>query len=573
MKRLLILFGLLLMSFGAQAANITVNSDRNPVRINESFTLTFTADGSVDDDPDFAPLETDFDILSRSSGSQTSFINGNFSSSKTWTLVLMPKQEGDIDIPSIAFGADHSPTKQIRVNAADNATTAGGSEVFMEMELAPKKAWAQSEIVLTVRLLSAINVSQVAMGQLKVTELDTVVEPLGDDRQYQTQRGNRAYLVVERKYALFPQRAGVLHIPAQMGEVTLSSGRSSFFDPFARSGQTRRVRAKAQEIRVLPIPADFHGKHWLAARNVQLIEEWSPNPPQFKVGEPVTRSLTLRADGVPAAQLPELQKYALAGIKRYPDQPALKDDKQGDGLSGSRSEKVALMPTQAGSYTLPEIRVPWWNTRTGKMEVARLAPRTIQVLPGSPGVANPPAAQTVTAQPMPAPTTTAPDTAASVAPTNTPGTPPPSSNLWPWISLALGLGWLVTLLMWGWSRRRQSPASTTPTALPKPSARGLHSAVIQACQQQHAPACKDALIAWGRARYPDAAINSLGDLAALVAEPLHGQLLQLNACLYGGQAADWQCHALAAAFKSLADEGQTTSRTSPRSDLQALNPP
>ena len=572
MKRLLILLGLLLIPFSAQSANITVKSDRNPVHMNESFTLTFTAKGDVDDDPDFEPLGVYFDILSRSSGSQTTIINGNFSSSRTWNLVLMPKQEGEITIPAIAFGSDHSPATLIHVKAADKTAAAGGRDMFMEMTVTPEKAWVQSEVVLTVRLLTAINVSQVALGQLKLNELDTVVQPLGEDKQYQTQRGNQTFLVVERKYALFPQQSGTLHIPAQMGEVSIPAGRSGFFDPFARNSQTRRLRAAPQEITVLPIPAGVDKQHWLAARNLQLIEEWSPNPPVFKVGEPVTRSLTLRADGVPAALLPELKKYTLAGIKLYPDQPVLKDDKQDDGLIGSRSEKVALMPTRTGSYTLPEIRIPWWNTRTGKMEVARLAPRTIQVLPGSPGSSSPPPIPTRSAQAVPAPAPVAPNATSA----NETSTPPPNStsNIWPWISLGLALGWLFSLLLW-WKSRRHGPASvpTTTTAPPTPSTKQLRASVIQACKQQQAQACKDTLIAWGRKQYPDATINSLGDLAAWVGEPLQGQLMHLNACLYSERTADWQGDALAEAFQALVDKKPASAQRSSQPELPALNPP
>ena len=49
-----------LLCMSVQAATITVKSDRSNVGLNESFTLVFESDGSVDDDPDFSSLEQRF---------------------------------------------------------------------------------------------------------------------------------------------------------------------------------------------------------------------------------------------------------------------------------------------------------------------------------------------------------------------------------------------------------------------------------------------------------------------------------------------------------------------------------
>jgi len=67
---------LVLVSGLANAAQIGVGVDRNPVNQDESFTLIFRATGSVDDDPDFLPLETDFEVLSQQKKQQMSWVNG-----------------------------------------------------------------------------------------------------------------------------------------------------------------------------------------------------------------------------------------------------------------------------------------------------------------------------------------------------------------------------------------------------------------------------------------------------------------------------------------------------------------
>jgi len=42
-------------------------------------------------------------------------------------------------------------------------------------------------------------------------------------------------------------------------------------------------------------------------------------------------------------------------LKAYPDQPVLKEQKKVDGMLAFREEKIALIPSKAGSYTLPAI--------------------------------------------------------------------------------------------------------------------------------------------------------------------------------------------------------------------------
>ena len=87
-KRLLNIGSILLLAFmfvfgQAQAANITVKVDRNPVHMDESFHLTYDADSNVSD-PDFSVLNNDFDILNSSQSTNMRMINGNWSLQKSW---------------------------------------------------------------------------------------------------------------------------------------------------------------------------------------------------------------------------------------------------------------------------------------------------------------------------------------------------------------------------------------------------------------------------------------------------------------------------------------------------------
>ena len=75
----------------ASATNIKVSFDRNPVSLDESFQLIFTANESPDDDPDFTPLEQNFTILNQNNTSSASWINGKSSKTVQWILTVKSK--------------------------------------------------------------------------------------------------------------------------------------------------------------------------------------------------------------------------------------------------------------------------------------------------------------------------------------------------------------------------------------------------------------------------------------------------------------------------------------------------
>ena len=52
--------------------------------------------------------------------------------------------------------------------------------------------------------------------------------------------------------------------------------------------------SKPKTVEVMPLPKKNKG-WWLPSKNLKISEKWQPEPPVFKVGEPVTRTLTIIA--------------------------------------------------------------------------------------------------------------------------------------------------------------------------------------------------------------------------------------------------------------------------------------
>ena len=529
------------------AAAVDVTIDRNPVRVNESFQLVFSLDDNPPREPDFSVLQQHFLVLANNRNNSISIINGDYQRSVKWTLQLMAKQIGEYTIPAIRFGDEQSEPFKVTVEASSLGALPHDQQV-LEVLVDRNEVYVQGQVVLTMRLLSATDIAAYEFARIPAEDLDVVVEPLGDPRQYRTRIADRSYLVLEQQYALFPQKSGPLEIPALAGEVRLRS-RSSF-DPFNTGGAIRRLLAQPVSIDVRPIPAEMAGSFWLPARHVELREKWPDDLTGLIAGEPITRSIVIMADGLTAAQLPEFELQAVDGIKQYPDQPVMRNDRGDKGVRGQRGQKVALIPAAAGIYRIPEISVPWWNIASGRVETATLPARELYV-----GAA--PQASTAPSSVAPAATAAEPQAAGG------------ASRFWVWLSLLLGIGWAGSGLLWWWrARPRKGPAENV---MEVPGLGAARRALQRACRENDAVAARVALLYWGQAVLAPRPVANLDALARTLGPEFREQLNLLNRSLYAPAGGDWQGEALLALCQRL-DPAALDRRANASTGLAPLNP-
>jgi len=529
-----IVTGVCLFPLAANAADIVVKVDRPNIQLNEAFTLTFESTSDVDDDPDLTPLETDFKILAQRTTSNFNLSNGNYTKILRWNISLMPLKQGTLKIPSINFGSDKSPEYTITVQAIRKSSGKTGEEFISELEVDQTSVYPQSQIIITQRMLSARTINAFEFSEPEFSGVEINMEPLGETNQYQTKRGDTSYLVLERHYAIYPQSAGKLTISPSIASARVEIANRSQFNSFRRNTKTVRRASADKTVTVRPVPSSFNGNHWLPAKEVQLVEEFPQNS-QHSVGEPITRTLSLFVDGQTAAQLPEFKITNIDKIKQYPDKAVLNDNKSDSGITGGQQIKIALIPSQPGSYTLPEISIPWWNTTKDKLEYATSPARTFTVTtPLSPIEPIVPQ-QTIIEQ--------LPETA--IEPTNEtkPVTDAGSSTdslIWKFISLLLATGWFITLFIL-WKSKRSIHSASFESRPVKLNSKQAILKIQKACDESDAKACKTALLFWANIILDNKPVHSLGELSERVPAPLSDKLNSLNSHLYKDNANSWDC--------------------------------
>ncbi len=268
------------------------------------------------------------------------------------------------------------------------------------------------------------------------------------------------------------------------------------------------------------------------------------------------------ADGIPASQLPSLNRDLGNTVKQYPDQPLLQDKESVGGVTGIRQEKVAIIPTRAGSFELPAIELTWWNTDKRQLETARIAARTIQVAANSSArIVAPVEPESRAERDEPNVPQVAIEPSPSVSETSYPI----------WLIALLVVGWLATALAWWWSVR--STATLIPPSQPNRTCRGGVSADLkQACQINDVTGTATEVVEWAKSRWPESPPLSLGAIInRLEGIDLANELRLLEKSCYSPSAKVWSGTGLLSLLQQFAKA--KADRMGGETVIAPLNPP
>jgi hypothetical protein len=382
LRRLLIISTLCLATMVASDsyAALTAKVDRTVLDSNETLRAELRYDGQVfTGEPDFGPLIKDFEVLSNNRQQNYSNVNGKTESYTAWTLELRPKRAGILLIPSLTFKKEVSNAVELRVRAAPSNSSAnpGTQPIYTETTVDANTPYVGQQVILTHRLYTSVQLRDFALSELAIDK--AVLHRLGDT-QYQKVINGRNYLVLEVKYAIFPQSEGPLIIPSLRFGAYEVNNRSQFGVFNNRGNQiVRDTEPKSLEVTARPPQASVDG--WMPSTSVTMEQRWSGDIDSVTVGEPVTRTITIRAEGLSAAQITPLQEPQGNNYRGYPDQPQLDEIVTTNGLTATRIESLALVPNNSGEITLPAVELIWWDTNSNKRRMASLPSITLQVSP------------------------------------------------------------------------------------------------------------------------------------------------------------------------------------------------
>ncbi len=551
-----LLFLLMIAWSQTALAKVTATVDRAKIVVDETLTLTITRDkSSFFTDPDLAPLHKDFKVLGQSQQSSTQIMNGTARSTVSWHITLAPKRAGTLTIPPLTVGREKTDSLSIQVSAEAQAKTrADNAPIFIETEIDAQSVFVQSQLVYTLRVYGAVNMQIIDPGDPDVA--DTLVEKL-DDATFDKIIDGAGYRVFERKYALFPQKSGVLEIPQMVIQVQVPSRRSrrSFFDPFGSQGEILKFRSTSHEVEVREKPDAYPAAAlWLPASGFIVKEQWVQDPQNLQVGESATLNLSIVAEGLTGGQLPPIELVEPDGMKVYQGKAEVDTITTATGVVGTRKESIALIPTRPGEVEIPGIRIPWWDTEKEKVEYAVIPAKKLVVH----GEVRQPEQ---TARQDTRQTGARADQEIQKA-------QPPATQARPlaWIVLAavLAAAWLLTLFLLVQTRGRlralshaREENSGKDRAVQE---RAAFKELGRACRAGDPAGARGAVLSWARAFLPDRDIQTLGDIIRIFPDKELATLFhEIDAALYGAGESprQWQGERLLAQVEEVRGEHRT----------------
>lgn len=581
LKVLLSFFCMVTLSY-ADTLDTQLSSDQ--VALGETLTVSFNLSSHSNNiTPDFSPLEKDFRILGTNYGNAINNVNGITTTQTFWQLTVEPLRTGEITVPAINFGNVRSAERKLVVIAAPNRmiNDKPDAQAFLQAEINTTKPYIQSQVLYSLKIFFQ---TQLENPRIEVPQIkDATFVQLDEGNQYQTILKGKPFTVIEKKFAIFPQKPGKISIPPfHFRALTYDLNPNSMDDFF--SINTPKVLSLATQdftLNIQKIPDQFQGPAWLPAKNIALTEKWSANLNQWELGDPVTRTITVKAQGLRAEQIPDLSIEKISGVNIYVDSPKRSNSVLDNAVIGTLEQKVTYIPNATQFFTIPALKLKWWNTQTNQNALAQLNSITIQVIEKPNNLASTLANQNSKTFGF---DNQSPDNVVKATALNAKvKTNPFYFSIWFWIATFLFALWLITL----WFFWTQKSAKTRKSDFFKqdestvPNSPELNDKSFKrACEEGNRVLAQQFLLSWSKNQLQDVPPN-LEKLSDIIGdEDFKNALKELVQALYGKNHVTWNGRALLTAYHKVKKQRKhaftklapTTNAQKDQDPLPPLNP-
>ncbi len=441
------IFTLLTGVFSTHLYAATASVTTNKIVKDEVFQLRISADENLDSGAiDFSVLSKDFYLGRPNFGSYTNYVNGVKSVRSEWSITLAPLATGILTIPAFQVGND--TTTPIHLTVTQDTNTPQPEDLIeFQVNINHKELYPGEIAHIDTRLLIKTELRRLQEAKIVQPSIEGAdkqaieLKPKGKANQYQSILNGVEVTVVDQHYDLIARQAGkyVINGPTLKGAVI---GKQT------ANGNTRLIPVNTPSellvIDVLEKPQNYQGV-WLPSPNLTLSQKWldengrelteDTQDLSLRVGTPLTREITLSAEGVEQTQLPIPHADYPDTLRVYAEKPNISQEENLVVIS----IKQVLIPKQQGEFTLPDITLPWWNTRTRQQAQAQLKGIHISVEKSE--------TPSLTLSPVPPTRSDEKDIKPEIIQVDDPG-------FWPYLSTFFAVLWLLFTALWYTEKHR-----------------------------------------------------------------------------------------------------------------------
>ena len=389
------------------------------VEAGENFRVSFKV--TTQDVDDFRSGLHSTDVVEVIAGPYTSsessfqMVNGHTSSSSsiTYTYTLYAAKSGVYNIPAAHARVggkqiSSSPAKVTVVGSAqgrgnnspkmhedDNyqphmraaGSAISGRDLFIKVSANKKKVYEQEPILLTYKVYTLVDLTQLEGKMPELTGFHTQEIPLPQQKSFHIERVNgKPYRTVTwSQYVMYPQMTGKMEIPSiTFKGIVVQQNRSvDPFEAFFNGGSgyvevKRNILAPSIKIDVLPLPqkpANFSGGVGKFNISAQL------NKNELKAGDPL--SLRIVVGGIGNLKL--IKQPVVNFPKdwdKYDPKVTDKTKLTSNGLEGNMIYDILAVPRNQGHYTIPPIELTYYDTSLNQYKTIKTQSFEIEVAKG-----------------------------------------------------------------------------------------------------------------------------------------------------------------------------------------------
>jgi hypothetical protein len=158
-----------------------------------------------------------------------------------------------------------------------------------------------------------------------------------------------SYTVQRHEVAVLAARAGKFTIPPVPVRIQFKR------NPLDKENVTATVTTPEVSFTATQPPGTEKLGHVISARNLQVTEEWKPEPgtTKAKAGDAFTRTITFTAPNVPGMMFPPFTTGQIEGLGIYTKNPEVIDKSERGSLTGTRRDIFTYACQRAGKFTIP----------------------------------------------------------------------------------------------------------------------------------------------------------------------------------------------------------------------------
>lgn len=386
------------------AQTFVAKASQSTVAVGQRLKVTYTLEGK-DGNKFIQPTFEGFRLLSGpNTSSSMQWVNGNFSSSKSFSFILQAVEEGKHIIPaaSIKTGGQLIQSNTVEVTVTKSTSNSGtkntnpankqssqnqslSTNIFMKLFLNKNDAYVGEQVIATYKLYVNAQIVNYANNRPVYNGFYAEDVEIDPNAEIETEviNGKKYRVATMKKVVLTPQKSGKLEVsPLEMEmlvRLEKRQRRRSIWDPWASYEDVKyELKSNTGTIEVKPLPTQNQPRDFSGAVGTFKLDVLA-DLAEVKVNEAVNVTVNIEGRGNIDLMAEPLIDFP-QDFESYEPKVNKRISVTGAGTSGKKTFDYVIIPRYAGDFELPPITMSYFDPKSETYKQLKTEPIKLSVL-------------------------------------------------------------------------------------------------------------------------------------------------------------------------------------------------